>query len=158
MKLFFKSIVLITIAVYLSACGFELRGNINANFSSVAILGGTDSFSKLLKRRIMLSSIILKNPQEADKVIEIIQNSFKKNILSLSGGGKVREYELEYTVTYRFKSKKGEWGEPLYLEVIREYTYDDDDLLAKDQEEEKLINGMQFQLVKNIITQISLSK
>ncbi|MGE4596727.1 MAG: LPS assembly lipoprotein LptE [Methylophilaceae bacterium] len=158
MKLFFKSIVLITIAVYLSACGFELRGNINTNLSSVAILGGTDSFSKLLKRRIMLSSIILKNPQEADKVIEIIQNSFKKNILSLSGGGKVREYELEYTVTYRFKSKKGEWGEPLYLEVIREYTYDDDDLLAKDQEEEKLINGMQFQLVKNIITQISLSK
>ncbi|MGE4596422.1 MAG: LPS assembly lipoprotein LptE [Methylophilaceae bacterium] len=157
MKLFLKYIVLITITTYLSACGFELR-KINANFSSVAILGGTDGFSKLLKKRFSLSSITIKDPQEAEKVIEIIQNSYNRKILSLSSEGKVREYEIEYTVTYRYKSKKGKWGNPLYLEVIREYTYDDDDLLAMDQEEVKLIQGMQFELVKNIITQISLSK
>jgi len=69
-----------------------------------------------------------------------------------------RNYQLDYVVTYRFKSKDGPWNQPLSIEASRTYTYDDSDILAKDEEEKRLVSGMEDQLIKTMATQISLSK
>ena len=50
-------------------------------------------------------------------------------------------------------------GTNLYLLKLQEhYTYDDSDILAKDEEEKRLVSGMEDQLIKTMATQISLSK
>ena len=142
----------------ISACGFQLRGDINVNFDSISISGGTSSFNKTLQRKFRQSGITITSASEAEKIVEIIENKFTKTILTLTGTGAVSEYQLDYIVTYRFKSKDGSWNLPVTIEALRTYTYDDTDILAKDEEEKRLVSGMEDQLIKTMATQISLSK
>lgn len=158
MQIFLKELAILGLILMISGCGFQLRGNIQANFDSISISGGTSSFNKTLQRKFRQAGISIKSASEAEKIVEIIKNSFTKTILSLTGTGVVSEYELDYVVTYRFKSKDSPWNLPVTIEASRNYTYDDSDILAKDEEEKRLVSGMEDQLIKTMATQISLSK
>ena len=158
MQIFLKELAILGLIIMIGACGFQLRGDITANFDSISISGGTSSFNKTLKRKFRQAGISIKNASEAEKIVEIIENTFTKTILTLTGTGLVSEYELEYIVTYRFKSKDGPWNLPVKIEASRTYTYDDSDILAKDEEEKRLVSGMEDQLIRTMATQISLSK
>ena len=158
MQIFLKKLSILGLILIISACGFQLRGDINANFDSISISGGTQSFNKTLQRKFRQAGINIKSISEAEKNVEIIKNNFTKTILTLTGTGAVSEYQLDYIVTYRFKSKDGSWNLPVTIETSRTYTYDDSDILAKDEEEKRLVSGMEDQLIKTMATQISLSK
>jgi LPS-assembly lipoprotein len=158
MQIFLKELSILGLILIISACGFQLRGNIQANFDSISISGGTSTFNKTLQRKFRQAGISIKSPTEAEKVVEIIVNKFTKTILTLTGTGAVSEYQLDYDVTYRFKNKDGAWNLPVTIEASRTYTYDDSDILAKDEEEKRLVSGMEDQLIKTMATQISLSK
>ena len=158
MQIFLKKLSILGLILIISACGFQLRGDINANFDSISISGGTSSFNKTLQRKFRQAGITITSASDAEKIVEIIKNSFTKTILTLTGTGAVSEYQLDYIVTYRFKSKDGSWNLPVTIETSRTYTYDDSDILAKDEEEKRLVSGMEDQLIKTMTTQISLSK
>ena len=158
MQNFLKELSILGLILIISACGFQLRGDIQANFDSISIYGGTPDFNKTLQRKFRQAGITITNTSEAQKVVEIIENKFTKTILTLTGTGTVSEYQLDYDVTYRFKSKGDPWNLPVTIEAVRTYTYDDSDILAKDEEEKRLVSGMEDQLIKTIATQISLSK
>ena len=158
MQIFLKELAILWLILMISGCGFQLRGDIQANFDSISISGGTSSFNKTLQRKFRQAGISIKSASEAKKIVEIIKNSFTKTILTLTRKGAVSEYKLDYVVTYRFKSKDGPWNLPVTIEASRNYTYDDSDILAKDEEEKRLISGMEDQLIKTMATQISLSK
>ena len=76
----------------------------------------------------------------------------------MTGTGAVSEYQLDYDVIYLFKSKEDSWNLHVTIEATRTYTYDDSDILAKDEEEKRLVSGMEDQLIQTMATQISLSK
>ena len=158
MQIFLKELSILGLILIISACGFQLRGDIQANFDSISISGGSSSFNKTLQRKFRQAGITIKSTSEAEKIVQIIKNDFTKTILTLTGTGLVSEYQLDYTVSYRFKSKDGPWNLPLTIEASRTYTYDDSDILAKDEEEKRLLSGMEDQLIKTMATQISLSK
>ena len=158
MKVLNKIFIAILISTLLSACGFQLRGSFESNFDSIYISGGTKGFTKILKKRVKQAGIKIKSSSEAERSVEIISDTFTKKILSIGGDGKVREYEVKYQVSYRFKSQDGEWSKPIDLEVMREYAYDDDDLLAKGAEEATLLKGMKDQIIRTMVSQISLIK
>ncbi|MDC0475362.1 LPS assembly lipoprotein LptE [Methylophilaceae bacterium] len=158
MQIFLKKLSILGLILFISACGFQLRGDIQTNFDSISISGGSSNFNKTLQRKFRQAGITIKSASEAEKIVQIIKNDFTKTILSLTGTGLVSEYQLDYTVSYRFKSKGGPWSLPLTIEASRTYTYDDSDILAKDEEEKRLLSGMEDQLIKTMATQISLSK
>jgi len=158
MQIFLKKLAILGFILVISACGFQLRGDIKANFDSISISGGTSSFNKTLQRKFRQAGITITSPSDAEKIVQIIENKFTKTILTLTGTGAVSEYQLDYNVTYRFKSKDGPWNLPVTIEASRTYTYDDSDILAKDEEEKRLVSGMEDQLIKTMATQISLSK
>ena len=158
MQIFLKKLSILGFILLISACGFQLRGNIQANFDSISISGGSSNFNKTLQRKFRQAGITIKSASEAEKIVQIIENKFTKTILTLTGTGLVSEYQLDYTVSYRFKSKDGPWNQPLTIEASRTYTYDDSDILAKDEEEKRLLSGMEDQLIKTMAIQISLSK
>jgi LPS-assembly lipoprotein len=158
MQICLKKLSILGLIFIISACGFQLRGDIQANFDSISISGGTSSFNKTLQRKFRQAGITIESRSKAEKNVEIIKNKFTKTILTLTGTGTVSEYQLDYFVTYRFKSEDGPWNLPITIEASRIYTYDDSDLLAKDEEEKRLLSGMEDQLIKTMATQISLSK
>ena len=144
--------------ISLIACGFQLRGVIEANFDSISINGGSVGFVKQLKKRLRQSSIAVLTSGGEVK-LEIVDDLLNKRILSLNSDGRISEYELNYKVSYRVKGQNdSEWGQLIKNEVRRQYTYDDENVVAKALEEEKLINGMQDELIRTITAQISLQK
>ena len=138
------------------ACGFQLRGSIEADFESVHVYGGSDGLNKHLIKRFKQSGIkiLTKDPE---KTIEILNDRLDKRILSLNSSGTVKEFELIYLVSYRFKSLNNSWGDEIKKEVIRDYTYDDNDRVAKELEEKNLVQGMRDEIVRSIVSQISVS-
>ena len=158
MEVLLKKLSILWLILMISACGFQLRGDIQTNFNSISISGGTSNFSKTLQRKFRQAGVSIENVSNAEKIVEIISNNFTKTILTLTGTGAVSEYQLIYEVTYRFKNQDSEWNIPIKLEATRTYTYDDADILAKDEEEKRLVLGMEQQLIKTMATQISLTK
>ena len=152
-----KNNIVMALSIFLLiACGFQLRGGIEANFDSISINGGSASFVKQLKKRLKQSSIEVVN-SEGEIVLEIISDALDKRILSLNSSGRVSEYELNYKIAYRVKGGSDDaWSQLITNEVRRQYTYEN--IVAKTLEEEKLINGMQDELIRTITAQISLYK
>jgi LPS-assembly lipoprotein len=116
--------------------------------------------SILLKelRRLLKSSGVTVTPTaaEAEMQFELMSERTQKRILSLSGGGKVAEWELVYQATYRIRDARNElWGQPLLIEQRRDYSYDDTQLLAKDSEEQRLNTEMRTESAREIMRRLS---
>ena len=141
----------------IAACGFQLRGSIDADFESIHVYGGSDGLNKHLIKRFKQSGIkiVTKDPE---KTLEILNDRLDKRILSLNSSGSVKEYELTYLVIYRFKSLKSSWSKEIKKEIVRDYTYDDNDRVAKELEEKNILQQMRDEVVKSIVSQISVSR
>ena len=148
-----QKIIVAVLTILMIACGFQLRGTIDANFKSISIYGGSEALSKHLKKRFKQSGIEIDNPNP-ERILEIISDKLDKRILSLSSAGSVQEYELDYEVKYRFKTPQTEWSEQLSIKLTRTYTYDDEKRVAKELEEKNLIDGMRDEVVRSIVNQM----
>jgi LPS-assembly lipoprotein len=157
MKRIFNFILLLILTANIASCGYQLRGSQEINFKSITIVGGSSSFTKVLRKTFKQSGV-KSQEKNAEKIVEIINDTFSKKILSLSSAGKVREYQINYKILFRFKSKDGQWSNSSNIETSRDYTYDDKNIIAKTKEETRLIKGMQEQLIRTIVTQISVTK
>ena len=63
-----------------------------------------------LKRNLLAGSRakVLDDPRQAQAVVHFLQEERRKDILSLTREGRVREYRLHYRVAYRVHDGKGE--------------------------------------------------
>ena len=147
--IFYLSLLLI-----LNSCGFQLRKPIDLDYQSYAIIGDSTGLSELVHKQFSFADIKENKDGSADLIIEIMKNNYTKRILSLAGNGQVGEFELIYTIEYRFKSGD-QWSEPRKLEAIREYTYDPTLYNAAAAEESYLKDSMVEQLSRSLITEIN---
>lgn len=150
------------LALLLTACGFHLRGVGSLPFESLYVQdSGAPSIARDLKRALSSSGVKLTNSaEEAQASLELMSEANTKNILSLSGGGKVREYEILYQVTFRARETGAElWGEPQTVSLRRDFSYSDSALLAKEAEEARLAADMRAEAVREVLRRVgSLSK
>ncbi|MEO7280990.1 MAG: LPS assembly lipoprotein LptE [Casimicrobium sp.] len=160
-------------AALLSACGFQLRGTATYPFASVYVqrptyfgvttsnLAGTaapvvpDVIVSLMTNGIAIKEKI----EDADFAIRFLQVFFDKRVLSLSGGGRAREFELEYRVRYEFVDAKGRaWGEPGEITIRRDFSFSESQALAKEAEETQLIRDMQLDAAAQILRRLQAVK
>jgi LPS-assembly lipoprotein len=145
----------------LAACGFHLRGMADLSFQSLYILkSGAPAIAADLKRTLTTNGVkVVSTPEQADLQLDLMGEASEKRILSLSGGGRVREYELIYSVTFRTRSSVDEpWGAPQTVEQRRDYSYDDTLLLAKEGEEARLNSDMRADATREIMRRLSAQK
>ena len=157
MKKIYSLIFLIILSTSIISCGYQLRNAPEINFDSISINGGSSGFIKILKKKFKQSGIQI-DSEDSELILDIVNDTFSKKILSLSSSGKVKEYQIIYKVSFRTKQKNTAWSSPITIETMRDYTYDDRNINAKTKEEARLIIGMQEQLIRRMVTQISVSK
>ncbi len=153
------------LVLFLSACGFQLRGTAALPFDTLYIAnmsGGTTSTSSGvaldLKRNIQggTRTKVVDNVQSAQARLELSGETKFRNILSLSGAGRVRELQLIYRINLRVHDGKGGEFVPLTtLSIARDLTYNDTDVLAKEAEEASIYREMQTDLVQQILRRLS---
>ena len=142
-------------------CGFRLRGTAEVPFQSVHVPGATSGIALDLKRNIRAgtNARVVDDPKEADAVVQFTEETRQKEILSLTGTGRVREFQLRYRVGFRVHDGKGgEFVAPSTIELARDVTFNDAEILAKEQEEQLLFRDMQADMVQQIMRRLAAAK
>lgn len=152
----------IIIAVMLGSCGFQLRGQAAIPYKTLFIeTSGYSQFANDLERAIRLGSEtkLVSSRDEAQAILRIIGETQERRILSLSSGGKVREFELNYRVNYRLIDHAGaDLAVPGQIDLRRDMTYDDTEVLAKESEEQLLYRDMKRDAVQQMMRRLSAAK
>ena len=150
--------LLLAAALLLAGCGFQLRGSATVPFSTLYIPGATGGIALDLKRNIEAGTQakVVSDPKAAEAILDLFGESREKIILSLTGTGRVREFRLRYTVNYRVHDGKGaEYVPRTIVQLTRDVTYSDTEILAKEAEEQLLFRDMQSDLVQQILRRLS---
>ena len=149
--------LVLLLAITLTACGFQLRGVSEFSFKTLNIQGSKRTISKDLKRWLSINGIqLVENSEGAEAFLELLGESYEKRIRSLSGQGVVREYELNYRVTFRTRSASNAlWGPEEVVQSRRNFSYNDTALLGKLDEEERLNADMRKDAVREIMRRLA---
>lgn len=159
MTIFTRNLFVISLCCTLMACGFQLRGANEFSYKTLHISGQTQ-INKALKKSFATNGVeVVDSANEAEMQLELLKEEYEKRILSLSGDGLVREYELYYRVHYRTKpTQETLWSQPLTMEVRRDLSYSDKSLLGKEIEEKRLVEDMHNQVVRNLMRRLATLK
>jgi LPS-assembly lipoprotein len=150
-----KKIIILVIALLLSACGYHMRGTseLPVNLKNVFVEGGTGTLREQFKQILKSSSGQLTDSRKGvGIVIKLFNENFNRRVLSLSSRGKSNEFELEYRLDYEFaNADDAQLMERQSVEVRREYYNDQQFMIAKDNEEAMIRNEMYQQAVHTIL-------
>lgn len=143
----------------ITSCGFHLRGMTEISFKTISIEGKELSFTKNLKKTLASNKVSIILPTENPELrIELLSEESEKRILSLSGQGLVREFEIFYRVRYRIKTIDSEtWSQENIIETRRDFTFSDSNLIGKEEEERQLNESMRNEAITNLFNQIQLT-
>jgi LPS-assembly lipoprotein len=155
-------IVMLTAALLLSACGFQLRGTATLPFSTLYVQAApTSQIATQLKRAVRAGSgtRIADRPEQAEVILQIMNELQEKQILSLGGGGRVSEYQLRYRVSFRLTDSKNREHIPASEIVLRrDYSFSDDQALSKESEEALLYRDMRTDAVSQLVRRLQAAK
>jgi len=146
------------LCIALTACGFHLRGQATLPFDVLYIdAAPTSVFATQLRRVIGSGSKtrVTNNPAEADATLQVVAEAREKEILALSGGGRVREFQLRYRVTYQvFDKNKALLAPPRDIVLRRDFSFNDQEQLSKEAEEALLFRDMQTDAVQQLVRRL----
>ena len=154
-----QKFIALLILLMITSCGFHMRGMTEISFKTISLEGKELSFTKNLKKVLNSNKIAIVLPSENPELrVELIGEESEKRILSLSGQGLVREYEIFYRVRYRIKSLDSDiWSQENILEARRDFTFSDSNLIGKEEEERQLNESMRNEAITNLFNQIQLT-
>lgn len=123
--------------------------------------GATSGIALDLKRNIEngTRARVVDDPKTAQALVQFTEESRSREILSLTSAGRVREFQLRYRVGFRVHDGKGgEFVPASVIQLTRDMTYSDAEILAKEQEEQLLFRDMQSDMVRQILRRLASAK
>ena len=145
----------------LAGCGFKLRGTAEVPFQTLYIPGSSGGIALDLRRNIEAgtNAKVVDDPKRADAIMAFTEEAREKEILSLTGTGRVREFQLRYKVGWRVHDGRGGTYVPQNtIQLTRDVTFNDAEVLAKEAEEQLLFRDMQTDMVQQIMRRLAAAE
>ena len=155
-----KKLIAILLLIVITSCGFHLRGMTEISYKTISLEGKELSLTKNLKKILNTNKVaIVSSTENPELRVEFLSEESEKRILSLSGQGLVREFEIFYRVRYRIKASDSEiWSQENIIETRKDFTYSDSNLIGKEEEERQLNEAMRNEAITSLFNQIQLIK
>lgn len=154
--------VALLVTLLIAGCGFQLRGTASLPFDTLYVQAPVGSqFAQQFKRVVTYGSgtKIVEDPKAAGATLVLISEVREKTILSLSGTGRVREFQLRYKMTYRMLDKAAaETIAPTEIALTRDFSFNDQETLSKESEEALLFRDMQNDAVQQLVRRLQAMK
>jgi LPS-assembly lipoprotein len=134
--------MVVALALLLGSCGVHMRGDAAIPFSSIYVnVPASPPMSSELARSLASSNAkVVESAANAEVVLDVPVVVDDKDVLSLSSGGAVREYQLVKRVAFRLHDKEGtDWMPAGEIVVRRSYTFNETQVLARDLQEQRLL-------------------
>jgi LPS-assembly lipoprotein len=148
-------------ALALPGCGFKLRGDVDYAFTSLYINApATSPFALELRRALVGNNVkVVDSAKEAQVILDIPSVIDDKTVLSLSGGGRVREFALAKRVQFRLHDADGnDWLPAGELVIRRTYSFNESEVLAREAQEARLYREMQTDGVGQLVRRLQAAR
>ena len=157
--LLYKRTIILCLSILLSSCGFQLRqSTIDIDKLDNTFIETNDSrsiFYRKLRAEFNSNNIELATSKFiAKNTITIHRDETGRRVLSVSARNVATEYEVFYRLSYSFVNEERS-SNTEELELTRSYTFNENLVLGKSQEEEVLIEALASDLVRMMLRQIS---
>jgi LPS-assembly lipoprotein len=142
-------------------CGFHLRGTAELPFESIYVPNATAGVALDLKRNLQVGTRtqVVDDPRQAQAILQFTEEAREKQILSLTSGGRVREFQIRYRVGFRVHNGKGgDFVPQSTIQLSRDVTFSDTAVLAKESEELLLYRDMQTDMVQQIMRRLAAAR
>lgn len=150
---------LLSALLLLAGCGFHLQNKAELPPEmALTYLEIKDPYSRLAQR---VETILEQNgaqvvhSRENAAILEIPVNNLRKLIQAIGDNARVREYQVRLTVNFRVLNSEGEELIPMQvLEVSRVYSFNEQDILAAEREDEYLRQEISDTVASMIVRRI----
>jgi LPS-assembly lipoprotein len=158
MKLF-QSFTLITYLVLVSACGFQLqtRTDLPAEMqrTRLEVQLPYSTFARRLETYLEQGGVKVVTALDDAAVLEVPVNNSRKEIQSIGDNARVREFLIRHIVKFRLLDSEGNELIPLQtFEQSRVYSFNEQNILAAEREDEFLRNDLSDSLARMVVRRL----
>jgi len=144
----------------LQSCGFQLRGS--ADLPEVMARTYLDmpdrygEFGRALERTLSGNGVSIQgSPQNASAILKVTTARFQRTAASFAGTARIREYRLSFIVDFYLQSMDGKKiSNSRHVEIFRDYSFDEQEILAATREEEFLRRDMEAAMVREVLRRL----
>jgi LPS-assembly lipoprotein len=141
------AIAALIFSVVLGGCGFRLAGSehLPAVLAKpyLSVKDPYTDFSREFERQLKGSGALLQlGRQDATATIEVTRDQIEQRTLAVSARNIPTDYELRYTVTFEVKGPDAQILPPQTISLSRDYSFEENELLAKEHEADILRANM----------------
>ncbi len=139
----------------LSGCGFKLRGQLDNAYLEIQnwkIIGAiSPQLEKNIKKQFSIRKGII-DSANAQAVLDVSEN-YQELVNTINSKGQVNEIRLKYTVTFLVRNAQKDKVIllPNTISQFRDVAITDSSTLAKEQEKQKLLKDMQYNISTRIL-------
>jgi LPS-assembly lipoprotein len=148
--------------ILLASCGFQLRGDPEVGIKKLYIssVGGSQVMAEIKRSLATGPTRIVLTAPEAQAHLHILQETREKTVSTVTGEGRVYEFQLRLAVRYELlvPGREDPVIAPTELATRRLITYSQNAPTAKDTEEQLLYKDMQKDLARQILLHVASMK
>jgi LPS-assembly lipoprotein len=150
---------ILAILLLVSACGFKLqtRAELPSEMqrTRLEIVLPYSEFARRLETLLEQGGVEIVIAPQGVAVLEVPRNESRKEIQSIGDNARVREFLVRHTVQFRLLDSDGTELIPLQtLEQSRVYSFNEQDILAAEREEEFLRNELADSLARMAVRRL----
>lgn len=155
-----RALILLTLALMLTACGFHLRGEARLPpvMADTWLHVPDDSTAFVRELALMLRANgveISERPGAHSAELQIFNERIFREALTISGQARVREFVLVFDLDFELRTAEGEVLIPREtLRLMRDYSFDEQEILAATREEEFLRNDLRQAMASRLLRRL----
>jgi LPS-assembly lipoprotein len=153
------ALILLSVLFSIQGCGWRLRGSMDVSLHLPPLyleVNGSQQLQRELKRSLKVSGIQLTESRDAaELILNVTREGEDRRVSSVDRSGKISEYELLYTLEFKVMDKEGVERLPLQeITQQRTYSFSEQDVLAKGDEQARLFETMRLQAVRALVRRL----
>jgi LPS-assembly lipoprotein len=156
------NLLLLALTLIAGACGFHLRGMgqpVPLAFSSLTVAGSAPLLAEVLNQQLALrGDLTLNPPVEAEAVLMLEGEAVDRQILTVNRSGRVTEYAIVYRVRFSLRQGAATRIDRAELALKRDYSFDPNNVLGKEAEEQLLIRELRSDAAQQIQRRLAALK
>jgi len=145
-----------------AGCGFALRGSQKFAFKTLfSPFAESSAVGNELKRSLESGGNVrvitdVRQIDQAEVILDVLQDQREKTVVSLNASGQVREFQLRIRFRFKLRNAKGIDLIPA-TEIVqqRDISFNESAVLAKESEEGLLYREMQSDIIQQIMRRLA---
>lgn len=155
-----RALTVVFLAFLLVACGFQLRGEARLPPAMAEtwlnVPDDSTAFVRELGLMLRANGVEVRDGPNAETVeLRIFRERITREALTISGQARVREFVLVFDLDFELRDAAGEVLIPREtLRLMRDYSFDEQEILAATREEEFLRNDLRQAMAARLLRRL----